>query len=77
MVPKEKLLVMDLKEGWEPLCKFLDCPTPEEPLPRANDAAAADKAASDIADKLFRIWLGVFSAAGFTAFGIWKFSRSR
>ncbi len=77
MVPPEKLLIMDLKEGWEPLCTFLGVPVPDEPLPRANDAAAADKAANDIADKLFRIWLGVlFSATGITAFAVWKLRRS-
>ncbi len=77
MVPREKLLIMDLKEGWEPLCKFLSVDVPDEPLPRANDAAAADKAANEIADKLFRVWLGAVSVAGFAAFGLWKFNRSR
>ncbi|KAJ4397444.1 hypothetical protein N0V93_001672 [Gnomoniopsis smithogilvyi] len=43
LVPKNQLLEMELSEGWEPLCKFLDVPIPNEPFPRANDAAAADK----------------------------------
>ena len=29
-VPKENLLVWDLKEGWEPLCKFLNKPIPDQ-----------------------------------------------
>ena len=29
-VPKEDLLVWDLKEGWEPLCKFLNKPIPDQ-----------------------------------------------
>jgi hypothetical protein len=37
-VPPEKLLVYDVKEGWEPLCEFLDAPVPDEPFPRLNDA---------------------------------------
>jgi Sulfotransferase domain len=36
-VPADRLLVWDPKDGWEPLCQFLDVPTPDEPLPRIND----------------------------------------
>lgn len=38
-VPKDKLLVYDVKRGWEPLCEFLDVPVPDEPFPRLNDTA--------------------------------------
>lgn len=38
-VPPEKLLVYEMKEGWEPLCRFLDVPVPDEPFPKLNDAA--------------------------------------
>ena len=27
-VPAERLLVWDPKEGWEPLCEFLEVPVP-------------------------------------------------
>ena len=36
-VPSERLLVWDPKEGWEPLCEFLEVPVPETPLPHVND----------------------------------------
>lgn len=36
-VPKDRLLVFNVKQGWEPLCKFLDKPIPKEPFPRLND----------------------------------------
>jgi hypothetical protein len=40
-VPPERLLVFDVKEGWEPLCAFLDVPVPTgEPFPHVNDAAS-------------------------------------
>ena len=26
-----------MKEGWAPLCKFLEVPIPKEPMPRSND----------------------------------------
>ena len=35
-VPPERLLVYSVKEGWEPLCAFLDVPLPDEPFPRIN-----------------------------------------
>lgn len=34
--PADRLLVFEAREGWEPLCRFLDLPVPEEPFPRAN-----------------------------------------
>ena len=37
----DRLLVFDVKEGWNPLCAFLGVPVPErEPFPHANDTAA-------------------------------------
>ena len=31
-VPKERLLVYQVKEGWDPLCKFLNKPVPNRPF---------------------------------------------
>lgn len=36
-VPKNRLLEYDVKQGWEPLCQFLDVPIPEVPFPHVND----------------------------------------
>lgn len=38
-VPADRLLVFEAKDGWEPLCKFLNVPVPKVPYPRANDTA--------------------------------------
>lgn len=35
-IPAERLLVLDIAEGWEPLCRFLGVPQPQTPFPRAN-----------------------------------------
>ncbi|KAJ5035646.1 uncharacterized protein L3040_008111 [Drepanopeziza brunnea f. sp. 'multigermtubi'] len=40
VVPPERLFFFNVKDGWEPLCKILNCPVPDEPFPRANDAKA-------------------------------------
>ena len=37
IVAKDQLLVFDVKDGWEPLCKFLDLPIPDIPFPNIND----------------------------------------
>jgi hypothetical protein len=39
-VPADRLLVYDVRQGWPPLCAFLDVPVPAAPFPHANDAAA-------------------------------------
>jgi hypothetical protein len=36
-VPEDRLLVWDPKDGWEPLCEFLEVDVPEQPLPHVND----------------------------------------
>ena len=36
IIPKERLLLFDPKEGWEPLCRFLNVQVPSEPYPRSN-----------------------------------------
>lgn len=39
-VPADRLLVYEVKQGWEPLCRFLEVPVPEGvPFPHVNDAA--------------------------------------
>lgn len=35
-LPAERLLVYDVAEGWEPLCRFLQVPVPDRPYPRVN-----------------------------------------
>ena len=36
-VPPVRLLVWSVEEGWEPLCKFLEVPVPQQPFPHVND----------------------------------------
>ena len=39
-VPEERLLIFKAKDGWEPLCEFLDVPVPvNTPYPHKNDGA--------------------------------------
>lgn len=35
-VPAERLLVLEIKDGWTPLCKHLEVPAPDTPFPKSN-----------------------------------------
>lgn len=39
LVPAERLLVYDVREGWEPLCRFLEVDVPNKSFPRLNQRA--------------------------------------
>jgi Sulfotransferase domain len=38
-VPADRLLVWAVKDGWEPLCEFLEVDVPDAPMPNINDKA--------------------------------------
>lgn len=46
-LPPARLLVYSPKEGWEPLCAFLDVPVPAEPFPRVNSRDEIEQASRD------------------------------
>ena len=68
-IPEDRLLVYEVKHGWEPLCEFLNLPVPDKPFPRVNGRdetrqliatmmaqsgdAPDDKAMNEAAAKLF------------------------
>ena len=35
-ISPERLLMLDVAQGWEPLCRFLNVPVPSVPFPRVN-----------------------------------------
>jgi hypothetical protein len=39
-IPGERLLQFDVRDGWEPLCKFFQKPIPQEPFPWLNARSA-------------------------------------
>ena len=44
-VPPEQILRYDVRDGWEPLCAFLDRPVPDVPFPRSNRRQSAIRGA--------------------------------
>lgn len=37
LIPTDQLLVHEVGQGWEPLCRFLGVPVPDRPYPRSNN----------------------------------------
>ncbi|KAJ5107198.1 hypothetical protein N7456_003873 [Penicillium angulare] len=75
MVPKENLLEWYVEDGWEPLCKFLDKPIPDEPFPRTNTPGNfAGRKETLIKARFFRVLRNVFlttaTLAGITTAGV-------
>lgn len=65
--PEGKLLVFNVKEGYQPLCKFLGLPEPNEPFPKTNDKAEFRKGIYALTIAGFLISAG---AVGLSAVGI-------
>ena len=49
IIPADRLLVFDVKHGWEPLCQFLGVPVPAgEPFPHLSDTSSEQKVIRDL-----------------------------
>jgi len=42
-IPEQRLLVYEVRQGWEPLCDFLGLPIPEEKYPRVNSREETER----------------------------------
>lgn len=72
-VPAERLLVFDVRQGWGPLCRFLDrpVPVPQMPYPHINDRAVVD-ATVRVFLLITWIWPILFALP---LLGLWVFIR--
>lgn len=56
-VPADRLLVYEVKEGWEPLCRFLGVEVPKDkPFPRLNETADFHRMMREKAKDAFLPW---------------------
>lgn len=78
-VPVDRLLVFDVRQGWEPLCAFLGVPVPEgEPFPHVNDAESFRKRIEQgFARSLWTLARPVALGAGVVALGWIAWRRRR
>ena len=42
-VPEDRLLIYNIKDGWKPLCDFLNVPIPDSPFPFLEDTSVSRK----------------------------------
>lgn len=69
--PPDKFHVVELKDGWEPLCRILDKPIPNEPFPRANDADAVRELSKKIFMRALITWGGILAGTSVLGCGAW------
>jgi len=64
-IAPERLLVFEVEQGWQPLCRFLGVEVPDEPFPRLNEGAELEQLARTIRARV-RVGtiLGVAAAVG-------------
>lgn len=75
VTPPAQFHMMELSEGWNPLCKMLNVPIPDTPFPRANDAEAVEGLNKDILKEAGSRWAGIFAVAGSLGYGalwLWR-----
>lgn len=75
LVPKERLLEVQIGEGWDRMCEFLGKKLPKVPYPRVNDKEEFAKSigvmvAAGISRLAWKIAKGAIAVGGFTA-GAW------
>lgn len=59
IVPREKLMFFDVKEGWGPLCRALEVPVPDMEFPRVNEKTATERFAKKQVRRGLLRWLVV------------------
>ncbi|CAO3617885.1 unnamed protein product [Cunninghamella blakesleeana] len=50
-IPKERLLIMNMGDGWKPLCEFLEKPVPDQPYPVSNSSVDFEQVMKDARTK--------------------------
>ncbi|MCA8941749.1 MAG: sulfotransferase family protein [Planctomycetes bacterium] len=57
-IPAARLLEFEVKQGWEPLCEFLEVPVPDGPFPFVNDTEATKDIINKIIAEGFEVVFG-------------------
>ena len=75
-VPAERLLVYDVRQGWEPLCAFLDVTVPEgKPFPHLNDTAEFRKIIRRVRAAAYGLPIVILVLAALAALGLARRTR--
>lgn len=65
VIPKEKLLIFNVKQGWKPLCEFLGCEIPDQEFPRRNVKGEGAKLVSSMVNDAVRKLFVIFAVVVF------------
>jgi hypothetical protein len=71
VVPEDRLVWYDVRDGWEPLCKVLGKEVPEQEFPRINDGKAIDELAKRMIVRGLGRWAVVIASIGVGVLGWW------
>ncbi|OAL02871.1 hypothetical protein IQ06DRAFT_367417 [Phaeosphaeriaceae sp. SRC1lsM3a] len=71
VVPKERLVWFDVREGWEPLCTALGKEVPDMEFPRINDGKAIEEMAKRMVTRGLMRWGVVVGSIGVAVVGWW------
>ncbi|KAL7629210.1 hypothetical protein AAE478_000730 [Parahypoxylon ruwenzoriense] len=72
VVPADKLVFFDVRDGWEPLCKALGCNVPQNiEFPQINERAAIESFATEQVRQCLIRWVIIFSTS-VIVIGPWK-----
>lgn len=65
-VPADRLVLVDVKDGWEPLCRALGREVPDIPFPKVNDSEAIERLSKRVITQGLLRW-SICVAVGITA----------
>jgi hypothetical protein len=67
--------MMDLSQGWAPLCDVLGLPVPAKPFPRANDADAVKGLELQILREAGLRWLFILGLPLIIVTSLWAYFK--
>lgn len=72
VVPADRLVFFDVKDGWEPLCRALGKDVPDVPFPKINDSDAINKMSAEIVGKGLKRWAVIMASSALVLGVAWK-----
>ncbi|KAH7305782.1 P-loop containing nucleoside triphosphate hydrolase protein [Stachybotrys elegans] len=75
VVPPERLVFFDVKDGWDPLCKALGEPVPDVPFPKLNDGEAIQRLSERMVLEGLRRWAVIIGGFALAVVAGWWVKR--
>lgn len=71
-VPAERLHWYNCRDGWEPLCKILNVPVPDQPFPRNNTKDEGARTFRTIITLGLSLWAIVIGVVSLLGYALWR-----